>query len=59
MKTTELKKAIADRKRESKSMYAEYVAKRYTDKGLADYAWQMMEQLDREAEELESQIANK
>ena len=57
MNKQQLKNAIADRKQESKAMHAEYVAKRDTDKGAADYAWEMMERLDREVETLELQIA--
>lgn len=44
---TELKKA-------ANAMYEEYVAKRDTDKGAADYAWEMYLSLDRQIEQLEA-----
>ena len=52
-----IQKQIADRKRESKAMHAEYVEKRDADKGAADYAWETSERLDKEIEQLEAELA--
>jgi hypothetical protein len=45
-KITELKTA-------SSAMYAEYIAKRNSDAGAADYAWDMYQQLDLQLERLQ------
>ncbi len=57
MSKRQLTSKIEELKRGADAMYAEYVAKRDTDKGAADYAWEMYRQLDKEMQKAEEELA--